>query len=261
CAPSDSVVEPIATQAPMGVVLAMESSSRAANCTITEGSRRRQLRNRVALMNLLSTLPVHRKEFDRNAKCEFGKALTLLNACALCRCSSCAGVRQRQTHRDNQKRMMAKKLCKSKPQGRHPCANQSPSSRVPKPSINLDLSCSVEREKVGLRRSNSSGPSQVTLRGFIPKFAVGCGRTGTDRQSCYVHGRPYNLCKVFSAISLQLTLDFLWTGRHAAQDSGGCGAHGRGTRRCRGRALSTRRISARCRFWGSSTWGSSSRGG
>ena len=46
------------------------------------------------ITNLFLPLPVRRKEFDRNSKREFGKALALLNAYALgpC-CNNGVGVR------------------------------------------------------------------------------------------------------------------------------------------------------------------------
>ena len=47
----------------------------------------------VTLTNLFISLPVRRKEFERNAKREFGKALSLLNAYALGPCSAGSGVR------------------------------------------------------------------------------------------------------------------------------------------------------------------------
>ena len=47
----------------------------------------------VTLTNLFISLPVRRKEFERNAKREFGKALALLNAYALGPCSAGSGVR------------------------------------------------------------------------------------------------------------------------------------------------------------------------
>jgi DNA mismatch repair ATPase MutL len=41
--------------------------------------------------------------------------------------------------------------------------------------------------------SQDDGPISVHVKGFVSKFAVGCGRTGTDRQFFYVNGRPCNL--------------------------------------------------------------------
>lgn len=41
--------------------------------------------------------------------------------------------------------------------------------------------------------SQDESPIPVQVKGLISKFAVGCGRTGTDRQFLYVNGRPCNL--------------------------------------------------------------------
>jgi DNA mismatch repair protein PMS2 len=105
CALCESVVVSTATQPPMGVTLEMESSGKIRH----KGKVARQARlffqfsgtvltdtqrgTTITLTNLFSTLPVRRKEFERNAKREFGKALTLLNAYALGPCSSRNGVR------------------------------------------------------------------------------------------------------------------------------------------------------------------------
>jgi hypothetical protein len=40
-------------------------------------------------------------------------------------------------------------------------------------------------------------PLQVSVRGLVSKFAVGYGRSGTDRQFFYVNGRPCDLSKVY----------------------------------------------------------------
>jgi hypothetical protein len=45
------------------------------------------------LTNLFISLPVRRKEFERNIKRAFGKALSFLNAYALGPCSAGSGVR------------------------------------------------------------------------------------------------------------------------------------------------------------------------
>lgn len=47
----------------------------------------------ITLKNLFKPLPVRRKEFERNAKREYGKALTLLNAYALGPCAAAPGIR------------------------------------------------------------------------------------------------------------------------------------------------------------------------
>lgn len=47
----------------------------------------------VTLMKLFASLPVRRKEFERNIKREYSKALSLLTAYALGPCSAGRGVR------------------------------------------------------------------------------------------------------------------------------------------------------------------------
>lgn len=47
----------------------------------------------ISMTNLFKPLPVRRKEFQRNVKREFGKALSLLNAYALGPCAEPPGVR------------------------------------------------------------------------------------------------------------------------------------------------------------------------
>lgn len=113
CALSTSIVVTTATadQTPMGTVLEFERSGMLKNCS---GKAARQVcgfadmfllndvvttcmvhpsfflvqRGTTVLINgLFQPLPVRRKEFERNAKREFGKALSLLHAYALVPCT------------------------------------------------------------------------------------------------------------------------------------------------------------------------------
>lgn len=83
--------------------------------------------------------------------------------------------------------------------------------------VDLDLSFDVQTEKTVLRRLDkerylfppilmisdtqtqlisSASATTVKVRGLISKFAVGAGRTGSDRQYFYINGRPCNPGKV-----------------------------------------------------------------
>lgn len=107
CALSEMVTVATATEPPLGMSLEMEPSGKVhkrnkvarqvcslwvdilpTNLTLFQRG------TTVIVSNLFLPLPVRRKEFDRNAKREFGKALALLNAYALgpCCCGG-AGVR------------------------------------------------------------------------------------------------------------------------------------------------------------------------
>jgi DNA mismatch repair protein PMS2 len=66
--------------------------------------------------------------------------------------------------------------------------------------VDLEVAFEFERERYTLKRVQASerdsmddNPISVQVKGLISKFAVGYGRTGTDRQFFYVNGRPCNL--------------------------------------------------------------------
>jgi DNA mismatch repair protein PMS2 len=102
------------------------------------------------------------------------------------------------------------------------CVGGTPSSKAsltalwgPKATDNtveLDLDFRVQREKPTLKlisekySQHSESQSEydtrpIQVKGLISKFAVACGRTGTDRQFFYVNGRPCNLTKVQKAFN------------------------------------------------------------
>ncbi|PPR00764.1 hypothetical protein CVT24_000789 [Panaeolus cyanescens] len=156
----------------------------------------------VTITNLFSSLPVRRKEFERNVKREFGKALALLNAYALLPCASRSGIILTVTNQPDkgQKTVQIKTL-------------GIPSTRAsvvalwgPKATDNLidmSLNFEVEREKMSLKRSKgqSAEPFSVEVQGLLSRFAPGCGRTGTDRQFFFVNGRPCNMPKIQKAFN------------------------------------------------------------
>ncbi|KAK7436204.1 ATP-binding mismatch repair protein [Stygiomarasmius scandens] len=84
CALCESVTITTATaeKAPMGTVLDLAKSGEVAK----SGKAVRQRGTTILLKSPFSPLPVRRKEFERNAKREFGKALALLNAYAVGPC-------------------------------------------------------------------------------------------------------------------------------------------------------------------------------
>ncbi|KAJ7040580.1 hypothetical protein C8F04DRAFT_1082777 [Mycena alexandri] len=198
CALCESVVVSTATRPPMGVTLEMESSGKIRH----KGKVARQRGTTITLTNLFSTLPVRRKEFERNAKREFGKALTLLNAYALGPCSSENGVRLTVS---NQADKGAKSVQIRTPGT--PSLRESVSAlwgpKALENLVPLALRFPVERDKVAMKRAPDSGnaPIQVEVRGLVSKFAVGYGRSGTDRQFFYVNGRPCNISKVQKAFN------------------------------------------------------------
>lgn len=82
CALCESVTMITATEeeAPMGTILEFDRVGRVVN---RGGKVARQRGTTVILNGLFAPLPVRRKEFERHAKREYGKALNLLSAYAL----------------------------------------------------------------------------------------------------------------------------------------------------------------------------------
>ncbi|TFK38593.1 hypothetical protein BDQ12DRAFT_651711 [Crucibulum laeve] len=206
CALCESVVVITSTDetAPMGVSLEMEQSGKVKK----RGTVARQRGTTTVLTSLFLPLPVRRKEFERNAKREFGKALALLNAYALGPCAAGSGVRLTVSNQADK----GQKSVQIRTQG-----TPSPRASVtalwgPKALdniVDLDLKFEVERERgIGARRGANGSqlqvditPVSVKLKGLVSKFVPSCGRTGTDRQFFYVNGRPCNLTKIQKAFN------------------------------------------------------------
>ncbi|KAM6499964.1 Histidine kinase-like ATPase, C-terminal domain containing protein [Amanita muscaria] len=211
CALCDNVVVTTATDGPMGIQLDLEQSGKVGKKTKVA----RQRGTTVMFTRLFASLPVRRKELQRNIKREFGKALGLLNAYALGPCagmdSSGGGVRLSVINQTEN----GQKVPQIKTEGVSSFKSSVAALWGPKAmdnTVELALDFRVQREKSVARRINDkySQDSQsqseddavsVQVKGLISKFTVGCGRTGTDRQFFYVNGRPCNLTKVQKAFN------------------------------------------------------------
>ncbi|KZT30069.1 DNA mismatch repair protein MutL [Neolentinus lepideus HHB14362 ss-1] len=204
CALSESVTVTTATasEAPMGTILEMDRNGRVKN---RNGRTARQRGTTVTVTGLFKPLPVRRKELERNAKREFGKALNLLSAYALVPCvKENKGVRLTASNQPEGGR----KTIQLRTDGT-PSTKASVSALWGPKSLehltDLDLCFSVETEKSVLQRraAPDGGDSgvQVRVRGLISKFSVSCGRAATDRQFFYINGRPCNPSKVQKAFN------------------------------------------------------------
>ncbi|KAJ3558446.1 hypothetical protein NM688_g920 [Phlebia brevispora] len=207
CALADSLTVVTATdsEAPMGTVLEFDKQGKLRD---KNGRVARQRGTTVTVSGLFKSLPVRRKELERNAKREFGKALHLLNVYALVPCAQENGG--------------VKLICSNQPAGGkkteqlHTDGSLSIRASIsalwgPK-TLNhlddLDLKFEVETEHSVLRRLknmgsvNDSGSSnEVQVRGIISRFAINCGRSSADRQFFYINGRPCQPSKVQRAFN------------------------------------------------------------
>ncbi|KAG9003131.1 hypothetical protein FRB93_011210 [Tulasnella sp. JGI-2019a] len=201
CALSDSVTFTTATEAdaPMGTILEMERSGKLKH---SNGKAARSRGTTASVSGLFTPLPVRRKEWERNAKREFAKALTLITAYALVPCAQeNQGVRLLvYNHPENGKRTVQFRTDGSASVRSSVSALWGPKQLDP--LVPLDLTLEVQREKASLKRIGDLDTSiTVQVSGLISKFSFGSGRTGTDRQFFYVNGRPCNLGKVQKAFN------------------------------------------------------------
>ncbi|KAK7677860.1 hypothetical protein QCA50_019172 [Cerrena zonata] len=204
CALCNSVTVTTATTStsPMGTILELDRGGRVVS---RSGKVARQRGTTVLISKLFKNLPVRRKELEKNAKREYGKALNLLTAYALVPC----------TNENRGVRMVCTNLVGGRKTGAIR-TDGSPSVRAsvsalwgPKALeniVDLDLTFEVETDKSVTRRQaligSTTSPSQtVHVRGLVSKFTVGGGRSGTDRQFFYVNGRPCTPTKVQKAFN------------------------------------------------------------
>ncbi|KAI0706957.1 hypothetical protein C8Q76DRAFT_681916 [Earliella scabrosa] len=205
-AQSVSVTTATAAEAPVGTIIEFERTGKAKS---KKGKAARQRGTTVTVSGLFKPLPVRRKELERNVKREFGKALTLLHAYALVPCANeNRGVRLTVTNQPSGGYGRKQKTVQLRTDG-------TPSTRASVSAIwgpkaldnlvDLDLRFVVEVEAAVLRRlgrtRDEESSNEVGVHGLISKFAVGCGRNGTDRQYFFVNGRPCAPSKVQKAIN------------------------------------------------------------
>ncbi|OSC98349.1 DNA mismatch repair protein MutL [Trametes coccinea BRFM310] len=199
CALAESMTVTTATEAeaPVGTIIEFERTGKVKS---RKGKTARQRGTTVTVTGLFKPLPVRRKEFERNAKREFGKALSLLHAYALVPCAQeNKGTRLTVTNQ----MPGGSKTVQLRTDG-VPSVRASVSAiwgpKALESLVELDLTFNVEIETSVLRRlgkdSGDVNANEIKVKGLVSKFSVGCGRNGTDRQFFFVNGRPCAPSKV-----------------------------------------------------------------
>ncbi|GFZ43548.1 hypothetical protein JCM24511_01268 [Saitozyma sp. JCM 24511] len=210
CALCESVTITTATEgmAPLGAVIRLGRDGRVLD---SSGRVARQRGTTVSLVGLFKPLPVRRKEFERNAKREITKALTMLTGYALVPASASVGG-SGGTDASPGVRIKVESISGGKGGKRNTLlANDGRGSlRASATSvwgvkaldgvldINRDLEFDVDPRA---RRDDLATTQTVRVVGLISSAAWGQGRSSADRQFFYVNGRPCDLKSVQKVVN------------------------------------------------------------
>ncbi|EST07880.1 DNA mismatch repair protein, C-terminal [Kalmanozyma brasiliensis GHG001] len=199
-------------QAPMGTILHFARSGKVESDT---GRAARQRGTTITIEGLFKTLPVRRKEFEKNLKREYTKAQNLLQAYALVT----KGVRWTTTNTPAGGRKTPQFSVNSSSADNYLTANVSAlfGAKVAPTlmPLNLELTFSVARSRGRLLQSAAGSEdgdgdgstaqreetSTVKVVGLISKPVYGSGRTSSDRQFFYINGRPWEAGRVSRAFN------------------------------------------------------------
>nr|DBA11357.1 TPA_inf: PMS1 [Pseudozyma hubeiensis] len=199
-------------QAPVGTILQLGKSGKVES---DAGRAARQRGTTITIEGLFKTLPVRRKEFEKNLKREYTKAQNLLQAYALIT----KGVRWTTTNAPAGGRKTPQFSVNSSSSKNFLSANVSAlfgAKVVPTlMPLNLELTFSVARSRSKLLQHPADGDmnqgeegdatsedtSTVNVVGLISKPTYGSGRTSSDRQFFYINGRPWEAGRVSRAFN------------------------------------------------------------
>ncbi|KAG0783150.1 hypothetical protein G6F22_008805 [Rhizopus arrhizus] len=170
-----TVITATKEQAPMGVKLEYDENG----LLVSKTPIARSIGTTVQLSNMFHSLPVRQKEFKRNCKKEYGKALSILQAYSIISTNTKISV-------FNQ-------------------SKSKPSTRVMYTNKNKDITSNISNI-FGAKILSQIIPFQINLdkgsvEGYISKPEWGLGRSSSDRQHFFVNGRPCILPKMAKALN------------------------------------------------------------
>ncbi|KAJ3562913.1 hypothetical protein NPX13_g8383 [Xylaria arbuscula] len=192
-----SVITCLASDAPKGSRLEFETSGKLRSTSVVAA----QKGTTVLVENLFQSLPVRRRELERNIKREWNRVLGVLNQYACIQTGLKFSVSQQPT---KGKRMVLFST-KGNQTTRENIVNVF-GAKTLTVLIPLDLELELEPTSVASQRVISRGDGETKLirvRGHVSRPAYGEGRQTPDRQMFFVNGRPCGLpqfAKVFNEV-------------------------------------------------------------
>lgn len=192
-----AVVTCLQSDAPKGSKLEFETSGRLKSTSIVAA----QKGTTVSVENLFKTLPVRRRELERNIKREWGKVINLLNQYACIQ----TGVKFTVSQQPNKGKRIVLFSTKANKTTRENIINVF-GAKTMAALVVLDLKLNLEPTS-GLTQKRSTqkdgGHHEVLVRGHVSRPLHGEGRQTPDRQMFYVNSRPCGLpqfAKVFNEV-------------------------------------------------------------
>ncbi|KAI9279945.1 hypothetical protein BC943DRAFT_331431 [Umbelopsis sp. AD052] len=189
-----TVTTATAAQAPAGYRLEYDSNGKLASKT----SAARSSGMTIQLNNLFYSLPVRHREFKKNIKREFAKALNIIQAYAIIS-PNVRIVASNQIGKGASSKVIT---CNANKTIRDNIANifgaKVISQIIP---VNLSLSQAANDTPTVDESNDEKNGESVKVIGFISKPTWGNGRSSSDRQYLYINGRPCNLPKISRALN------------------------------------------------------------
>lgn len=188
--------------APVGTILQLERSGK-----VADSSKRaaRQRGTTITITGLFKSLPVRRKEFEKNLKREYNKAQNLLQAYALIT----KGVRWSTTNIPKAGRRIPQFSVNSSTGDNFLAGNVASlfGAKVTPTLMPLALDLAFSTGSKRLDRPSNDEDShgdelaRVRIEGLISKPSYGSGRTSSDRQFYYINGRPWDAGRISRAFN------------------------------------------------------------
>ncbi|KAL4206497.1 DNA mismatch repair protein MutL, partial [Rhizopus microsporus] len=166
-------------QAPMGMKLEYDDNGKLKSKTPIA----RSTGTTVQLTNIFHSLPVRQKEFKRNCKKEYGKALTILQAYSIISCNIKISVFNQSGNKPSTKVMSTNK------------------NRDMRDNMSNIFGSKIVSQIIPFEISLESLLGQGSVEGFMSRPEWGLGRSSSDRQYFYVNGRPCILPKMAKALN------------------------------------------------------------
>ncbi|CAM0135028.1 unnamed protein product [Umbelopsis sp. WA50703] len=181
-----TVTTSTAAQSPTGYRMEYDANGK----LVSKQSIARSTGTTIQLTNLFQSLPVRYKEFKKNIKREFTKALNIIQSYAIISPNIRISASNQMGKGSSNKILN----CNANKTIRENIANIFGAKAVAQ-TISVDLT--LHQDQTSVSEDEGNGESrQIKVVGYISKPIWGHGRSSADRQYMYINGRPCNLPKM-----------------------------------------------------------------